>query len=53
VLVEPEGQAFDAIAAVADRMPNLGTRTSTSVQQQAYSTPLPIAYVASRFAGVE
>jgi hypothetical protein len=30
--------------------PRLGTRTSTSVEQQAYSTPAPLAYIASRLA---
>ncbi len=35
-----------------DQLPHLSTRTSTSIAQQAYSTPLPLAYVASRLAGV-
>lgn len=43
---------FGMLAKIAERMPNLGTRTSGSVERQAYSTPLPIAYVASRLAGV-
>lgn len=43
---------FDHLRVLQDRMPTLGTRTSGSVERQAYSTPLPIAYVASRFAGI-
>lgn len=34
------------------QQPNLGVKTSTSVANQAYSTPVPLAYVASRLAGV-
>lgn len=34
------------------KQPKLGTRTSTSVAQQAYSTPAPLAFLASRLAGV-
>lgn len=34
------------------RQPTLGVKTSTSVQNQAYSTPIPLAYVASRLAGI-
>lgn len=32
--------------------PNLAVRTSTSVREQAYSTPVPLAFLASRLAGV-
>ncbi len=35
-----------------NKMPNLNVRTSTSVEQQAYSTPVPLAFVASRLAGI-
>lgn len=41
---------FDALKRIQERMPTLGTRTSGSVERQAYSTPLPIAWVAARFA---
>lgn len=34
------------------RQPNLGVRTSESMADQAYSTPAPLAYIASRLAGV-
>lgn len=35
------------------RQPNLGVRTSTSVAEQAYSTPVPLAYLADVLAGVD
>lgn len=35
-----------------NRQPKLGTRTSKSMAEQAYSTPAPIAFIASRLAGV-
>lgn len=44
---------YDALVDLYDKQPNLNKRTSTSVGQQAYSTPAPIAYVASRLAGVK
>jgi hypothetical protein len=43
---------FQAIRELYDRLPNLSARTSTSIRQQAYSTPLPLAYVASELAGI-
>lgn len=43
---------FDELVDIQDKMPNLSTRTSTSVMNQAYSTPLPLAWVASVRAGV-
>lgn len=44
---------FDKLAALYERQPRLGARTSTSVAEQAYSTPAPLAYVASRLAGID
>lgn len=35
-----------------DRQPNLAVRSSTSVRDQAYSTPVPLAYLAAELAGV-
>ena len=35
-----------------DRQPALNTRTSTSILQQAYSTPVPIAYLAGKLAQI-
>ncbi len=52
------GQSNDPIRAweqcldLYDRQPGLNTRTSTSVLQQAYSTPVPIAYLAGQLAGI-
>jgi len=34
------------------QQPKLGTRTSTSVRDQAYSTPIPLGYLAQRLAGI-
>jgi hypothetical protein len=45
-------KAFDALVAMYGTQPILGTRTSTSVEQQAYSTPAPLAYLASRLAAI-
>src|SRR5262249_33273194 len=43
---------FTALVDLYSRQPKLGTRTSTSMRDQAYSTPIPLAYVASRLARV-
>jgi hypothetical protein len=43
---------YEKLVALYDNMPRLGVRTSESVAQQAYSTPLPLAYAASRLAGI-
>ncbi len=51
-----EGDVADKYRALVDvyeRQPRLGVRTSTSMRDQAYSTPVPLAYVASRLARVE
>lgn len=45
-------QAYDQLVELYERQPRLGTRTSTSVLQQAYSTPLPIVLLASTLAGI-
>ncbi|QUY45520.1 strawberry notch C-terminal domain-containing protein [Acaryochloris marina] len=37
---------------LTDRQPRLAVRSSTSVKQQAYSTPLPLAYLAANLAGI-
>lgn len=44
---------YDRLVRLTGQLPNLSQRTSTSVEQQAYSTPLPLAYVASRLAEVK
>ena len=40
-------ETFRKLVELHDRQPALNVRSSTSVSQQAYSTPLPIAYMAS------
>ncbi|WP_165079240.1 MULTISPECIES: PLxRFG domain-containing protein [unclassified Desulfovibrio] len=45
-------EIFRALVDLYQRQPTLGTRTSTSVAQQAYSTPTPIAFLASRLAHI-
>ncbi|MGB8698451.1 MAG: hypothetical protein WCD18_03455, partial [Thermosynechococcaceae cyanobacterium] len=46
-------EAFEGLIDLYERQPRLGVRTSTSLRQQAYSTPLPIAYLASNLAGID
>ena len=43
---------YRQLVGLYNRQPNLSVRTSTSVAQQAYSTPAPIAFLASRLAGI-
>ncbi len=43
---------YRALVDLYGRQPNLAVRSSTSVEQQAYSTPVPLAYLASRRAGI-
>ena len=45
-------EAYDRLVDLHDRQPSLNVRSSTSVLQQAYSTPVPIAYLASSLAGI-
>lgn len=45
-------KTWDLLLELYDRQPRLGVRSSTSVRQQAYSTALPIAYLASTLAGI-
>lgn len=44
--------AFDKLVRLYEEQPNLAIRTSTSVTNQAYSTPAPLAFVAGRLAGI-
>ena len=43
---------FDMLVRLYDSQPLLNARTSTSVENQAYSTPAPLALVASKLAGI-
>ena len=45
-------QIYDKLVDLYDRQPNLNVRSSTSVAEQAYSTPAPLAFVASELAGI-
>ena len=44
---------YDQLVNLLERQPNLGVRSSTSILQQAYSTPIPVAYLASTLAGID
>ncbi|MGR3279281.1 strawberry notch C-terminal domain-containing protein [Acaryochloris marina NIES-2412] len=45
-------KTYTDLVDLTDRQPRLAVRSSTSVKQQAYSTPLPIAYLAANLAGI-
>ena len=45
-------EIYDDLVDLYSRQPNLSVRSSTSVANQAYSTPAPLAYVASELAGI-
>ena len=45
-------EAYDKLVDLYNKQPNLAVRSSTSVREQAYSTPAPLAYVASQLAGI-
>lgn len=48
-----DAEIFRALVDLYQRQPRLNVRTSTSVSQQAYSTPAPISFIASRIAGID
>lgn len=50
---EAPAEKFANLVDLYGRQPKLSTRTSTSVRDQAYSTPVPLAYLASRLAGID
>ena len=45
-------ETYDRLVDLHQRQPVLGVRSSTSISQQAYSSPLPIAYLAAVFADI-
>lgn len=49
---KPQLEIYRDLVDLYKRQPNLGVRTSTSVAEQAYSTPVPLAYLADVLAGV-
>jgi predicted RNA methylase len=46
------GETYNRLVALYANQPKLSSRTSTSIEQQAYSTPAPLAYVASQLAHI-
>src|SRR5208283_4038323 len=44
---------FDNLVKLYEGQPNLNIRTSTSIENQAYSTPAPLAFLADKLAGVD
>lgn len=46
-------EAYEQLVDLLERQPKLGVRSSTSVLQKAYSTPIPVAYLASTLAGID
>jgi hypothetical protein len=48
-----ERQIFQILRSLYERQPNLAARTSESRRLQQFSTPIPLAYLVSRLAGVE
>jgi len=54
VVAKKDGQksTFDALVRLYASQPLLNIRSSTSIENQAYSTPAPLAYVASELAGI-
>jgi hypothetical protein len=56
IVLKNEGgsrETFDRMVNLYEKQPNLSIRTSTSIDNQAYSTPLPLAFIADRFAGID
>ncbi|MDB4312116.1 strawberry notch family protein [bacterium] len=43
---------FDKLLKLYENQPNLNSRSATSISQQAYSTPMPLAYLASELSGI-
>ncbi|MEM8502247.1 MAG: strawberry notch C-terminal domain-containing protein [Cyanobacteria bacterium P01_D01_bin.1] len=46
-------EAFDRLVSLLEQQPRLSVRTSTSVREQAYSTPIPLAYLAANLAQID
>lgn len=44
---------YDKLVDLYARQPTLGTRTSTSVEMQAFSTPVPLAFLAAKLADID
>lgn len=50
---KPRREVYGALKDLYQTQPNLATRTGTSIEAQAYSTPVHLAYLAQEFAGVD
>ena len=48
-----EKDAYDQLVSEYNNQPNLSVRTATSMENQAYSTPAPLAMIASQLAGID
>ena len=48
-----DAEAFRQLLDLYSSQPNLNIRTSSSIENQAYSTPAPLAYLAARLADVD
>ena len=48
----PTQYTYSELVNLYESQPTLGTRTSNSVQMQAYSTTMPLSYLAGMLAGV-
>ena len=48
-----KAETFDALTALYEAQPILAQRTGDSVRRQAYSTPAPLAYLASELAEID
>ena len=48
---QPAQGKYDALVALYRKQPTLGTRTSTSIENQAYSTPAPLAFLSNVLLG--
>lgn len=48
-----QNEIYDLLTDLYQRQPILGTRSSTSIELQQYSTTVPLAYLAARLAGID
>ena len=49
---QPERETYDELVGQYENQPLLNVRSSTSMENQAYSTPAPLAYLSSQMAGI-
>ena len=51
--VDTLSDTYDRLVDLYQRQPILGTRTSSSIEKQQYSTPAPLSYLAGKLAGID